>query len=123
MKLKLLSEAFSVCKVRAFSEVNLEEKFVFISKTDEELSLVCLTETVPNNVLKRDDSWRAIRIQGELDFSLVGILAKISTILANHKIGIFAISTYNTDYILIKEQNCIAAVQALTANGYEVDYR
>lgn len=120
MKLKLLNEAFSVCKVRDFSEVNLEDKFVFISKTDEELSLVCLTEAVPNNALKRDDSWRAIRIQGELDFSLVGILAKISAILANNKIGIFAISTYNTDYILIKEQNCVAAVEALTAEGYEI---
>ena len=111
---------FSVCKVRDLSEVNLNDKFVFLSKTDEELSLVCLTKAVPHNTLQRDDGWKALRIQGELDFSLVGLLAQIATILAAQQISIFAISTYNTDYILVKEQNCAAAVKVLAAAGYEI---
>lgn len=66
----------------------------------------CKTEDTPLNTIERDDDWRGIRIQGVLDFSLIGILAKILGILAEHQIGIFAVSTYNTDntdYILVKE--------------------
>jgi hypothetical protein len=60
---------------------------------------------VPDNTIDRDDGWKAFRIVGVLDFSLIGILAKISRILATNEIGIFAVSTYNTDYILTKEEN------------------
>ena len=60
---------------------------------------------MPKNVIECDDGWKAFRIQGVLDFSLIGILSKISTLLAENEIGIFAVSTYNTDYILTKEEN------------------
>ena len=66
--------------------------------------LVCMTEHVPDNVTERDDGWKAFRIEGVLDFSLIGILSKISALLAENEIGIFAISTYNTDYILTVKQ-------------------
>ena len=69
----------------------------FTAKTDEENFLVCLTKDVPPNATERDDGWRTFRIQGTLDFSLIGILSEISGILADNKIGIFAVSTYNTD--------------------------
>lgn len=75
-----------------------------MGKTGEENSLVCMTTDVPTNVTQRDDGWNAFRIQGILDFSLVGILAEIAQILAENKISIFAISTFNTDYILIKKR-------------------
>lgn len=68
----------------------------------------------------RDDGWKAFRIQGILDFSLIGILSKLSGILAEHKIGIFAVSTYNTDYILVKEANYEKALNVLAAEGYTV---
>ena len=84
------------------------------------LSLVCKTEDTPPNPVERDDGWRGFRIQGVLDFSLIGILAKLSGILAEHRIGIFAVSTYNTDYILVKEENFDAALMALEKNGYNV---
>ena len=58
---------------------------------------MCLTKDVPPNATERDDGWRTFRIQGTLDFSLIGILSEISGILADNKIGIFAVSTYNTD--------------------------
>ncbi len=111
MNIKSIPHKFSVCKVSDLSEVRLGDEFCFIGKTDEELSLVCLTESVPENTTHRDDGWRAFRIEGELDFSLIGILAKISAALAENKIGLFAVSTYNTDYILTKEENFDRAVE------------
>ncbi|MBO4475074.1 MAG: ACT domain-containing protein, partial [Clostridiales bacterium] len=99
---------------------DLQTEFVFVGKTDEELSLVCQTEDVPENTTDRDDGWKAFRIEGVLDFSLVGILSEISGVLAEAKIGIFAVSTYNTDYILVKEENFERAMEALETAGYEV---
>ena len=98
----------------------MESDFCFIGKTDEELSLVCKTEDTPANTVERDDGWRGFRIQGILDFSLIGILSKLSGILADHKIGIFALSTYNTDYILVKEENYERAMTILASEGYTI---
>lgn len=120
MELKKINHNFSVCKVEDFSEVNLSQKFCFIGKTDEEMSLVCLTECVPSNTTHREDGWKGFRIQGELDFSLIGILAKISAVLAENEIGIFVVSTYNTDYVLVKEENFERAMSVLAQVGYAV---
>ena len=120
MKLKVINEVFSVCKIKDVSEVNFADSFCFIGKTDEELSLVCATRYVPSATLEREDGWRGFRIEGVLDFSLIGILSKLSTILAEEGIGIFAISTFNTDYILTKEENFEKALIALEDRGYEV---
>ena len=102
------------------SGVDINADFYFIGKTDEELSLVCRTEDTPSLTIERDDGWRGFRIQGTLDFSLIGILSKISGILAEHKIGLFAVSTYNTDYILVKEENFERALSTLNSEGYSV---
>ena len=67
-----------------------------------------------------DDGWRCFRITGQLDFSLIGILARISKLLASNEIGIFAISTYNTDYILTKEKNFEKALKVLKDAGYDI---
>lgn len=83
--------------------MNFKSRYYFIGRSDEENSLVCLTEDVPDNTIIREDGWRAFYIEGVLDFSLVGILSKISTLLAENNIGIFAVSTFNTDYILVKK--------------------
>lgn len=120
MKIKKLNFDFSVCQVSDFSQVDLDSEFCFIGKTDEEKSLVCITDKVPANVTKRDDGWRAFRIEGVLDFSLIGILSKIAALLAENKIGIFAVSTYNTDYILTKTENFEKAVTVLNGAGYEI---
>lgn len=120
MEIKQLNYAFSVCKVSDYSQVDLDSEFCFIAKTDEENSLVCITESVPDNVTARDDGWRAFRIQGILDFSLIGILSKIAVLMAENEIGIFAVSTYNTDYILTKEDNFQKAIEILSTAGYTV---
>ncbi len=120
MEIKLLDGDFSVCKVADYSLVHLECKFCFTGKTDEENSLVCGTEDVPANATERDDGWKAFRIQGILDFSLIGLLSRIAALLAENQIGIFAVSTYNTDYIFVKKENFQKAVNALLEAGYHV---
>ena len=120
MELKTIDYKLTVWKVAEVSSIDMGSDFYFIGKTDEELSLVCKTEDTPDNTIERDDGWRGFRIQGVLDFSLIGILSKLSGILAEHKIGIFAVSTYNTDYILVKEENYERALSVLTSEGYTV---
>ena len=120
MELKRLEYGLTVCKVAEITEINTGSDFYFIGKTDEELSLVCKTEDAPSSTIERDDGWRGFRIQGVLDFSLIGILSKISGILAENKIGIFAVSTYNTDYILVKKENYERALDVLASEGYTV---
>ena len=120
MEIKKIKHDFSVCKVKDYSLVDFGGEFVFAGKTDEENSLVCPTGAVPENATEREDGWRAFRIQGVLDFSLIGILSAISGILAENKIGIFAISTFNTDYILVKSENYQKATDALARAGYIV---
>ena len=120
MELKKIAHKLTVCKVADISEIDLTSDFYFIGKTDEELSLVCRTEDTPGKTTERDDGWRGFRIQGVLDFSLIGILSKLSGILAAHRIGIFAVSTYNTDYILVKEEDFERALEVLSSAGYTV---
>lgn len=120
MKIKKIHQEFSVCQVEDYSLVNLDSEYTFIGKTDEEKSLVCITSEVPLNVIRRDDGWKAFCIQGVLDFSLIGILAKIAAVLADNNISIFAVSTYNTDYILIKSENYQTALEVLKSIGYEI---
>ena len=119
MKLNVLKESFSVCKVASYEGVDLDAPFVFTGSTDMEKSLVCPTDRVPATTLAREDGWRAFRVEGQLDFSLVGILARISSVLAAEKIGIFAVSTFDTDYILVKAENLDRALVALARDGYE----
>ena len=119
MKLQVLPWDLTVCKTMDFSDIDQTAEFFFVGKTDEELSLVCLTKDVPERTLERSDGWRGFRIEGTLDFSLVGILSKLSTILAENQIGIFAVSTYNTDYILVKAEDFERAAAVLAAAGYE----
>ena len=116
--LQVLPERFSVCKVKDYTAVDVDRPFVFTGRTDEEKSLVCPVSMVPENTTVRDDDWRAFRITGELDFSLIGILADLTRVLAEAKIGIFAISTFNTDYVLVKGQNYERALEALRNSGY-----
>ncbi len=118
MNLKILPNDFSICKIKNLNDINYEDEFVFIGKTDEELSLVCSTEYVPQEYIECDNEWKGFRIEGILDFSLIGILAKISSVLAENGISIFAVSTYNTDYILLKSDKFDKAIEILKNSNY-----
>lgn len=121
MKLQKIEHDFSICKLNDISLVDFSDEFCFVGKTDEELSLVCTTSHIPSNTLQREDGWKAFRVQGELEFSLVGILSAISTLLSENGISIFAVSTYNTDYILTKTENFSRAVKILEEAGYQIN--
>lgn len=120
MEIKMLEQDFTVCQVTDYAQVNWEAEFCFTGKTDKERSLVCATGDVPVNVIRRDDGWKGFRIQGVLDFSLVGILSKIATLLAENSIPIFAISTYNTDYVLTKAEHYEKALDVLGHAGHMI---
>ena len=120
MEMKVIDKKFSVCKVSDFSEIDTRLPYIFTGSTDEERSLVCPTEMVPGNTIERNEGWRALRIEGVLDFSLIGILSKISTCLAENGIGIIAISTFNTDYVLTKENDFSKAIDVLELAGYTI---
>ena len=120
MELKKLNRTLTVCKVADIRDVDLSRELYFLGKTDEEISLVCPTEDTPARVTASEDGWRGFRIQGTLDFAMIGVLSAITGILAENGIGLFAISTYNTDYILVKEETFDRAMALLAEAGYEI---
>ena len=111
---------FTVCKVADVTSINLSSPYCFIGKTDEEISLVCRAEDVPADWTVREDGWRMMRIRGVLEFQEIGILARIAALLAESNISILAVSTFNTDYILVKAENEMNALRKLAAGGYEI---
>ena len=119
MNLQLLPTGFTVCQLNCAEEADLSAPFTFFAQTDEEISLVCPTASCPRGALNRQDGWRCLRVTGVLDFSLVGILSRIAGCLAEAKVPIFAVSTYNTDYLLFREAFMETALSALTKAGYE----
>ena len=120
MTIEVLDSSFCICKVNNISDINWNDSFVFSAKTDDEISVVCSVDSIPENTVACDGTWKAFRISGTLDFSLVGILKNISVILADENIPIFAVSTYNTDYILVKSEFFEKAVNALKKYSYEI---
>ena len=120
LKLQVIEGELTVCKVASISDLDLGADLFFVGRTDEEISLVCRTRDVPQGTVEREDGWRAFRIQGMLDFSLTGILAKLSGVLSGAGIGIFALSTFNTDYVLVKGTDFERALGLLAQAGYVV---
>ena len=117
LNLQILPQPLTVCKVDGLEGFSMSGLY-FIGSTDAELSLVCETDRAPADTLAREDGWRAMRVAGQMEFSLTGILSRIATTLADAGVPIFAVSTYDTDYILVKRENLDRAVEALKAAGY-----
>ncbi|MDE5756673.1 MAG: ACT domain-containing protein [Clostridia bacterium] len=120
MVLELLQDKFCVCKIDSVKQANIQSDFFFLAKTDGEVSLVCKEADAPKDSAIVEKGWRAMRVVGALDFSLVGILADISSVLAKAGVPIFAVSTYDTDYILIKQEYLEKALSALKDGGYKI---
>lgn len=116
-------EIFGICRLKPDSIIPewINTKcFYSITRTLDELSIVCDENQVPAEI-ECQRGWKALRVEGTLDFSLVGILSNISSILANSKVSIFAISTFDTDYILVKEKDLQKSIKSLIEEGYEVN--
>ena len=122
LRIRLLQGTYAVCQIKDtenFLSYFDEKEFFSITKTEDEISVVMLQDKISSDV-KVEKDWRILKVEGTLDFSLIGILAKISGILAKNSISIFVISTFNTDYILVKEEKIEKAMTVLSKEGYEI---
>ena len=122
LRIKLLQGTYAVCQIKDTENIlNCfdEKDFFSITKTEDEISVVMLQDKISSDV-KVEKDWRILKVEGTLDFSLIGILAKISGILAKNSISIFVISTFNTDYILVKEEKVEKAILVLSEEAYEI---
>jgi len=123
MKLIVLAEKFAVVRLEPSDAIPAwatDAPIFSITRTPDELSIVCAASHVPTHVTAAR-GWRCLRVAGTLDFSLTGVLASIAGPLANARVSIFAISTYETDYILVPAPALPAAIAALTAAGHDVN--
>jgi hypothetical protein len=123
LPLVLLPDTLAICRLEADAPVpgwvNDSGGFVTVSRTTEELSITALQRVVPPEVRCERD-YRAFRVRGPLPLDLIGILAAIANPLADAGLGIFAISTFDTDYVLVKSRDLAVAVAALEAAGHQV---
>lgn len=118
--LEQLEGRFSICKLDSLAEICWTDPFLFFSRTDQEISIVCRSDRKPKHCIASEEGFAGIRICGTLDFSLVGILAKIAAVLADAQISVFAVSTYDTDYLFIREESCGMALDALSKASYHI---
>ena len=124
LTLSLLPDNYSVCRLGPEADIPpwaLAGEFFSITRTEKELSLVCPQEVVPDGV-QCEKGWRCIMVLGPLDFSLTGILPSLTAPLAEAGISVFAISTFDTDYLLVKADNLQRAVLKLEEAGHDVVY-
>ena len=121
MIIKVIDGLFSISKVSSLDNIDLNTEFIFVSKTDYEISIVHKNSYILKNVIEKEKDYRCFRINGKLDFSLIGIISKISKILADNNISIFVISTFDTDYFLVKDLNYDKTVEILKKNDYKIE--
>jgi len=123
LTLKVLDGEFTIHRLKPDCEISHQvfgSEFYSIARTSDELSIVCRSEFIFQSE-KSEPGWSCLKVIGPLDFSLTGILAGIADALEKAKISIFAISTYDTDYILIRSENVRAAIDALSTAGYIIE--
>ncbi len=122
MKLKILEKSFAVCRLEPNSNIPtwaLASPFFSLSRTETEFSVVCEESLVPSEV-RAETGWRILQVVGTLDFNLTGILASIVNPLAEAKISIFSISTFDTDYVLVKDFSLDLSCRVLRSKGMEI---
>jgi uncharacterized protein len=123
LNLKVIPGSFAVVQLPADAEVPswaYGPGFFTVTRTDEELSVLCLADRVPEEQVG-ERGWACLQLVGPFEFSLTGILLSVLEPLAQAGVGIFAISTYNTDYVLVKHGQLATAVEALCGVGHIVD--
>jgi len=122
LTLSSLPDLLAICKLSSRHKIPdwaTRSRFSSITRSPDELSIVCAQADVPAGVDCEPD-WRCLKVDGPLDFALTGILAALSTVLAGAGISIFALSTYETDYLLVKAEKLAQAIQVLEAAGYRI---
>ncbi len=123
LELTVLGEHFAVCRLDAGSEIPawaVPRSFLSLTRTPEEVSIVCPQEKVPAEV-KCQREWRCIKVSGPLDFGEVGILKALVEPLAQENISLFVVSTYDTDYLLVQGSNLAKASEVLRRGGHRIE--
>ncbi|MGD0339645.1 MAG: ACT domain-containing protein [Bacteroidota bacterium] len=123
MQLTVMKNTYAICKLDHDSPippwVHASHGFASMTYTPDELSIVCQEKYVPAGI-KQERGWRILKIIGPLDFSLVGVISRITGILANAGVSLFTVSTYETDFILVKKEALDQAIQALKDAGLDI---
>ena len=120
LTLSLLPQKYAVCQLHPNGHIPtwaLIGDFVSLTRTDHELSVVCMQENVPDEI-QAERNWRCICVQGAFDFSVVGVHTSLAVPLAEANISVLAIATYETDYVLIKDNDLQKAVDVLKKAGH-----
>ncbi len=123
LTLTVMPQPLSICRLSPHEPIPtwpVSDGFSSVTRTPDELSIVCDSSAVPHDV-NRSDGWRALRVHGKFSFDECGILAAVTAPLAEAGIPILAICTFDTDYILVKEVNLGAATRELSAAGHQVE--
>jgi hypothetical protein len=122
LRLSVLGERLAVCSLDPRTQIPAwaaSTPFFSVTRTFDELSVVCPEEHVPAGITCKR-GWRALKLEGPLDFGLVGVLASVAAPLAESGVGVLAIAAYDTDYVLVKEEQLDLATAALRERGHEV---
>jgi hypothetical protein len=125
LTLSLLPGTFAICRLGPEAitpDWANAGGFISITRTSDELSIVCAGANVPEGV-KSDRGWRCFKVEGPLDLSLTGVLASLANPLAEARINIFALSTFDTDYLLVKEDKVSRAAEVLIRSGHRLTRR
>ncbi len=123
LTLQVLPGMFSVCRLDPVASIPswaLSGAFFSITHTDNEVSIVCLQEVVPAGI-PCESGWRCLKVKGPLDFSLIGVLASLAVPLMEAGISLFAVSTFDTDYLLVRAERLEDAVEALRCAGHQIE--
>lgn len=121
-QLKILNDLYAICRLNSDDDIPEwinKKAFYSITKTSEELSILCLQENIPAEI-KCEKDWKILKIDSKLDFSIVGVISELSKILAQNNISIFVISTFDTDYICVKEKDLCLTTEVLEKNLYVI---
>ena len=119
--LEVVSGRYAVCQLDAVAEVPgwVSGAVTSVTRTPAELSLICSEECVPRDV-RRESGWRCLRVVGPLEFSMVGVIASLTGVLADAGVSVFVVSTFDTDCLLVKQAHLEMAVKSLTSAGHSV---
>lgn len=122
LRLRTLADTYAICRLphdAPMPEWALKGEFTSVTRTSNELSVVCAEGQVPGGV-RAKGGWRCLEVEGPLPFTLTGVLASVAVPLADAGISIFVVNTFDTDYVLVKAQDLSAALQALQRAGHEI---
>jgi hypothetical protein len=124
LTLTLLPGTVAICRLDANSGIPswaCTGDFFSITRTAHELSIVCPQENVPSGI-RREKGYRCFKVNGPLDFALTGIIASLYMVLAQEGVSVFLVSTFDTDYLLVKQEQTKKAIVALSEAGHHVIY-